>query len=241
MPPALARVVHACLATDPRDRPADAATVRRLLRLAAVEDGLALPERLEPLGVPASAGLLRTPTPGATPPATTSDDGMAWPRRFAVACLAGGLLAGGLAAGAWLAPDGGATDAGAGTRVPGDVVTVTAGPGGDVRQQQLAKDGGDSARSQDDPATRPQGDTGPTTAPAVLPPVPSGGGSGEGSGGTAGRRPGRRRSRRSFPTTPTATATDDGDGGENSGPGKGPKAKPPKPTKGPGGGDAGTQ
>jgi hypothetical protein len=242
VPPALARVVHACLATDPRDRPADAATVRRLLRLAAVEDGIALPERLEPLAVPASFGVPRSPTPGRTPPSTSPDDGMAWPRRFAVACLAGGLIAGGLAAGAWLAPGDGVPDAGAGTRVPGDVVTVTAGPGGDVRQQQLARDGG-AAGSQDGSATRAPGDTGPTTAPGVLPPAPSDGSPDGSSDGSPGGSPAEPPV---VPSTSTATATDDGGGGNggNGGQGKGPanppRTKPPRPTGGPGGGAAAT-
>jgi len=229
VPPALARVVHACLARDPQERPADAATVRRLLRLAAVEDGLALPERLEGLPLPVSAGADRSPVPGATPPSTHPDDDgpAAWLRRVAVICLAGGLLAGGLAAGVALAP-GGADDAGA-VRTPEDVVTVTTDPDGDVRRQPQgtgAPGGGASVADQGGVKPSPGGARA-TTAPAVLPPF------GPTADPTAGPTTGPTTGPTAEPPAVVPPPAATGAPGEGSGgaPGKPKPPKPPKPTR----------
>jgi tRNA A-37 threonylcarbamoyl transferase component Bud32 len=208
VPEALGRIVLQCLRKEPYHRPSSAAVLRRLLRLAAAEDELELPERLDVLPVPASFG-------GAAVAARTGGSGPGtseyplWPRRLAVvtlaACLVGGLVAAGDAvlgrdgsgAGAGPGPTLGAPDVG----VPG---TGPTGPDGQVRQQRGdTATGGDGTRG----GTQPVGAS--STAGA------DGGGAGSPGGGTAPAEPepgaptsGPTSGPTSAPTSaPTATPT----------------------------------
>jgi tRNA A-37 threonylcarbamoyl transferase component Bud32 len=218
VPPALAGVVHACLRIDPAERPADAATVRRLLRLAAAEDRLELPERLDVLPVPAA---LSTPvTPPSAAPVDTQSGPSPWPRRLAAACVAGALLVGGIAGGARLAADGGAPG-GADTTLtvpgPSGIVTLTAPPpdGSGGTGEPVVRTGGAAGR----PGI---GVPVPGTVTATTSPEADGEDGEDGTPGTVGP---------SAPaTTPGETATTDPE------PEPEPEAsrtKKPKPTKPP--------
>jgi serine/threonine protein kinase len=198
VPPALARVILECLEKDPTARPSGAASLRRRLRLAAVEDGLELPERLEPLPVPAS--LAPVASVAVDRNATTEPTARSrWPRIIVAACLAGGLVAGGIAGNAILNP--GTVEAGAfpfgadggtppdGQEQPGGDDgtgtdgTGTDGTGPDGTGTDGVASGGESAQpvsSSGSPAGRPgdgglppvgspEGPGGPTTAPTSAP------------------------------------------------------------------------
>ena len=216
VPPALARVVHACLEKAPENRPADAATLRRMLRLAAVEDGLVLPERLEPLPVPAAVAAGAPIAGRVARPAATDGPRMwalPWPRRFAIACLAGGLVAAGIAGGAWLAPGG-----------VSQVITV---PG-------LSDGEGDPGTGEGEIA-RQQPEIGTGTATTSSEPEASG----ERSGRKAATNPGEGGAVAVLPTSPVTSAP-------TTGPGTPPSEPPAVTTvptatgsSGPGGGDEG--
>jgi hypothetical protein len=161
VPPALGRIVLQCLRKEAYNRPSSAGTLRRLLRLAAAEDGLDVPERLEVLPVPASVTSFG-PAVDVDRAATTAPTDRGWPRRLAAACLAGGLLAGGVAAGAVLAPGEVAAILG----VPRDdhdgTGTAPTGPGGEVQQQR----GGEGGEGGDGTPAGPG--NGPVSEPSVT-------------------------------------------------------------------------
>jgi len=204
VPEALARIVLQCLRKEPYNRPSSAAVLRRLLRLAAAEDGLDLPERLEVLPVPASVGPAGAVTGGRR---ETAEYGR-WPRRLAVvtlaACLVGGLVAAGDAV---LGPDNqgagptlGAPEAGA----PGAGPT---GPDGQVRQRR-----GDTAATGDGT----EGAIQPVDASSASGDDDDGGGSGGSPGASTGQPPG---------TAPTSAPTSE--------PTSAPTTEPTTPTPSP--------
>jgi hypothetical protein len=226
VPPALARVILECLEKDPGARPAGAASLRRRLRLAAVEDGLELPERLEPLPVPASMA----PLAGAVDRnATTEPESPpVWPRRLAAACLAAAFVGGGVAGGAWLA-------------------SADRGPGGPLASLPGVSDGGPSAPPGSVGAQRPSSgeETGdgtsdgtrdgtgdPGTGPADVPV----GGDPTGDGGQPTSAP-PSAAPTAEPTAEPTTTVDPTETVDQ----KGKKPKKPKPTKSAGADDASEQ
>jgi hypothetical protein len=226
VPAALGRIVLQCLRKEPYNRPSSAAVLRRLLRLAAAEDGLEVPERLEVLPVPASLGP-SSPRVGIDRAATTEPtERTGWSRRLAAACLAGGLLAGGVAAGAVLAPGEVRAILGTPDDEHGGTVTAPTGSGGQAQQQRGDADGdGTSTGPGNQPVTRPTV-TESGQDEVVLPPGTPGV---EPSAGTPTSAP-----TVTVPTTPPTTETPTKTR-------KPKKDKPPKPTNSPGPDDAAGQ
>jgi serine/threonine-protein kinase PknK len=167
-PPALSSVVLQCLNKEPHNRPSSAAVLRRSLRLAATQDGLELPERLDILPVPASFGPSRPRGRAAARKASAEPASPPrWSRRVAAACLAGGLIAAGVAAGVVLAPD--AVELGGPFHAPGDGDTAVdpSGPSGQAPQQPDDPIGDDRGNGDD-------GSSGPGNQGSTAPAAPVG-------------------------------------------------------------------
>ena len=168
VPRPVATVIEACLAKSPADRPADAAEVTDLLRAAAADAGVALPERLLPLRqepqprhgpVPR---LVAAPSPSGREHATSTLRRLpgGWP---ALALAAVGLLAAG-AAGAGMMPRPGAA-----VRVlsplPGPAAGTIPPPGGRSAATTPAQGGSGAGRATAATATVPS----PRSRPGATP------------------------------------------------------------------------